>query len=86
MLTIKVIGDNLSTVNLPDKRLERENERLLTIRQGIQHLFRDVMLEIPGHEIVVIWDEKNLILEYESKTISKKMISQILYQVHGARL
>jgi hypothetical protein len=82
MITINVILAG-KTYILPNKDVESKNLRLNIIRKGIEHLFKDVVNNFPVNIILATWDEDNLSLSYESETIDKNTIRNILYAKHG---
>lgn len=74
------------TYILPDKVLENKNERICSIRNGIEHIFIEVCEAIPEHDIVVTWNDDTDSINYESETVSKETIAGLLYKLHGTYL
>ena len=82
MLSVDIIWEG-KKFRLPDEALERDMPRLRMLHKGIMHIFKPVLREYPGHEILVIWDEDLQTLAYDSPTLPKEKIGEVLTASHG---
>ncbi len=79
MLTLEIIL-NGEHYDLPNPCLEKEKPILKTLEKGIKHIFQQVEIDFPEHDIQVIWDEDHKRLFYSCDTLAHNIIAESLHK------